>query len=106
MLESRGLTSPLIERVESFARGHPLALEMAAAAIRTQPNLEITEGPPPKVLQQLTQAFLAGLPLETMEAVEAATTVRRVTDRCSGHCSLSLVQERYSAIFKLSLSSM
>jgi class 3 adenylate cyclase len=80
MLESRGLTSPQIERVESFARGHPLALEMAAAAIRTQPNLEITEGPPPKVLQQLTQAFLAGLPLETMEAVEAATTVRRVTE--------------------------
>jgi hypothetical protein len=53
---------------------------MAAAAIRTQPDLEITEGPPPKVLQQLTQAFLAGLPEKTMEVVEATSVVRRVTE--------------------------
>lgn len=84
MLESRGLTPPQIERVKSFARGHPLALEMAAAAMRKQPNLEIKEGPPPKVLQQLTQAFLAGLSLETMEAVEATSTVRRVTEPLLG----------------------
>jgi class 3 adenylate cyclase len=80
MLESRGLTSTEVERVKGFARGHPLALEMAAAAIRTQPDLEITEGPPPKVLQQLTQAFLAGLPEKTTEVVEAASVVRRVTE--------------------------
>lgn len=80
MLESRGLTSSEVERVKGFARGHPLALEMASAAIRTQPDLEITEGPPPKVLQQLTQAFLAGLPEKTTEVVEATSVVRRVTE--------------------------
>jgi class 3 adenylate cyclase len=80
MLESRGLTPPQVERVKSFAQGYPLALELAAAAIHTQPNLEIKEGPPPKILQQLTHAFLAGLPVETMEAVEATSTVRRVTE--------------------------
>ena len=79
MLESRGLTPTQTKRVSSFARGYPLALEMAAAAIRTQPDLEITKGPPPRVLQQLTHAFLTGLPPETMEAVEATSTVRRVT---------------------------
>lgn len=80
MLESRGLTHLQIDRVKSYARGYPLVLEMAAAAIRTQPNLEITEGPPPRILQQLTQVFLTGLPTQTTEAVEATSSVRRVTE--------------------------
>jgi len=58
MLESRGLTPTQTKRVSSFARGYPLALEMAAAAIRTQPDLEITKGPPPRVLQQLNSRLL------------------------------------------------
>ena len=80
MLESRGLAPPQAERVRRFARGYPLVLEMAAAALRGDPNLVIREGPPPKVLQQLTKAFLAGLPLDSVEAIEAASTVRRVTE--------------------------
>jgi class 3 adenylate cyclase len=80
MLVSRGLTPDQIDRVKGFSRGHPLALEMAAAALRSQPNLEISEGPPPKVLRQLTSAFLGGLTPETAEAVEAASSVRRVTE--------------------------
>lgn len=80
MLTSRGLTESQAERVNRFARGHPLALELAAAALRTQPDLDVSGGPPPRVLQQLTQAFMVGLPSETTEAVEAASTVRRVTE--------------------------
>jgi class 3 adenylate cyclase len=80
MLQSRGVTDPQAERVNRFARGYPLALELAAAALRTQPALAISSGPPPKVLQQLTHAFLRGLPPEITEAVEAASTVRRVTE--------------------------
>lgn len=80
MLESRGLTPTQVERVQRFARGYPLVLEMAAAAIHTVPDLQISTGPAPKVLQQLTKAFLAGLPPDTVEAVEAASTVRRVTE--------------------------
>jgi class 3 adenylate cyclase len=80
MLVSRGLKVDQVERTKSFARGHPLALEMAAAAILSQPDLEITAGPPPKILQQLTQAFLAELQAETVEAIEATSVVRRVTE--------------------------
>jgi hypothetical protein len=80
MLESRGLTSVQVDRVKHFARGYPLALEMAAVAIRAQPDLEIADGPPPKVLQKLTHAFLSGLTPELLEAVEATSTVRRVTE--------------------------
>ena len=80
MLLSRGLTLQQAERVQHFAHGHPLALELGAAVVRSHPDLEVSHGPPPKVIQQLTGAFLAGLPAETMEAVEAASTVRRVTE--------------------------
>lgn len=80
MLASRGLTEPQLKRVNRFARGHPLALELAAAALRTQPGLELTGGPPPKVMHQLTDAFLTGLPPGVMEAVEAASTTRRLTE--------------------------
>jgi len=48
MLESRGLQPDQIEQVRKFAHGFPLALEMAAAAIRTQPDLKIVEGPSPE----------------------------------------------------------
>ena len=80
MLELRGVTQQQIKRVQAFARGYPLVLEMAAVAIRSQKDLDITEGPPPEVLRQLTQAFLAGLPMETSKAVEATSVVRRVTE--------------------------
>ena len=80
MLASRGLTTAQIGRVKRFARGFPLALELAAAAIRTQPDLEIMRGPPPKILGHLTSVFLHGLPPETEEAVQAAACVRRVTE--------------------------
>ena len=80
MLKLRGLTQLQVERVNRFARGYPLALELAAAALRNQPDLEIVGDSPPKVLQQLTRFFLAGLPSETTEAIEAASTVRRVTE--------------------------
>src|SRR3990172_9605898 len=42
--------------------------------------LEIKGGPSPKVLQQLTSAFLTGLHSEIREAIEAASTVRCVTE--------------------------
>jgi class 3 adenylate cyclase len=84
MLESRGLKPNQIERVEKFAQGFPLALEMAAAAISTQPDLEIADGPPPKILQQLTDAFLSGFALEIIGVVEAASTVRRITEPLLG----------------------
>jgi class 3 adenylate cyclase len=80
MMESRGLNPKHFETVQRFARGYPLVLEMAATALHAQPDLEIKDGPPPKILQQLTQAFLSGIDPEVVEAVEAASTVRCVTE--------------------------
>lgn len=80
MLERRGLGSAQVERARRFARGHPLALELAAAALRTQPQLDFDDAAPARLLQQLTSAFVAGLPRETTAIVEAASTVRRVTE--------------------------
>ncbi len=84
MLVARGLDAPRARRVNRFERGHPLALELAAAAIRERPDLKIDLAPPPKLLHQLTQAFVAELPEETIEAVEAASTVRRITEPILG----------------------
>src|SRR5262245_18566350 len=39
MLTRRGLTPDQAERANRFAHGHPLALELAAAALRAQPDL-------------------------------------------------------------------
>ena len=79
MLATRGLSEDQAARVNRFARGHPLALELAAAALRTQPDLDIALGPSPRVLQELTRAFLDGLAPEASEAVEAGSTLRVVT---------------------------
>lgn len=80
LLRARGFADSAIQRLSRFARGHPLALELAVAALRTQPDLDVVQGPPPKVLQRLTQAFLSGLSSDVMQVVEAAATVRRVTE--------------------------
>jgi hypothetical protein len=80
MLTARGLDAPSARRVNRFARGYPLALELAAAAVRERPDLEIDLAPPPRMVHQLTQAFVAELPAETVEVLEAASTVRRVTE--------------------------
>ncbi len=80
MLRLRGLNKSQIKKVNRFARGYPLALELASTAIKNNPDLEMVEGPPPKVLQHLTDSFLSGLPLETKEAIEASSTVRRITE--------------------------
>ncbi len=80
MLRLRGLKKSQMRGVNKFARGYPLALELASSAIRNQPDFEIIEAPPPKVLQHLTDSFLDGLPLEIKEAMEASSIVRRVTE--------------------------
>ncbi len=84
MLTARGLDAPRAKRVNRFARGYPLALELAAAAMRERPDLEIDLAPPPKMVHQLTQAFVAELPAETVEVVEAGSTVRRITEPILG----------------------
>jgi DNA-binding CsgD family transcriptional regulator len=80
LLRTRGLTELQAARVNAFARGHPLALELAAAALRVDPVLEIALGPPPSVIRQLLDVVLAGLSPRIVETLEASATSRRVTE--------------------------
>ena len=80
MLRSRDLTELEAARVNRFARGHPLALELAAAALRSDPDLQIELGPPPAVIGQLLEALGAELPESVLATLEAASTARRVTE--------------------------
>ncbi|MGI9533826.1 MAG: ATP-binding protein, partial [Thermodesulfobacteriota bacterium] len=80
MLQSRGLNHSQTESINNFARGYPLAIELAAAALKSQPELNIDSAPPAQVLQNLTNSFLLGLPVELKEAVEASSTTRRLSE--------------------------
>ena len=80
MLETRSLNPNQIQQVKKFAHGHPLALELGAAALRSQPDLKIHSGPPAKIVSQLSRVLLSGLSHDIMKAVEAASTVRWITE--------------------------
>ncbi|HXW46292.1 MAG TPA: LuxR C-terminal-related transcriptional regulator [Streptosporangiaceae bacterium] len=77
LLRSRGLDVAQAAWANGFARGHPLALELAAAAVRADPSC--TQGEP-VAPAGLLESFLGQLPATTVEAVEAAAMVRRVTE--------------------------
>jgi hypothetical protein len=80
MLCSRGLSQEQARRINEFTRGHPLALELAAAAGRAHPDLHIEDTAIPHVVQRLTEMFLSGLDAQMVEALEASSTVRRITE--------------------------
>ncbi|TCK20609.1 helix-turn-helix transcriptional regulator [Pseudonocardia endophytica] len=77
LLRSRGLDGAAALQLNAFAHGHPLALELGAAGARAG-----ARGTP--VLPELADAFLGGLPSTVVTAVEAASTVRRVTEPVLG----------------------
>ena len=80
MLKTRNLEKGQIERVKQFAHGYPLVLELGAAALRSQPDLNVHSGPPVKIVTQLSQVLLSDLSEVKMEAVQAMSTVRWTTE--------------------------
>jgi len=77
LLRSRGLDAAQAAWANGFARGYPLALELAAAAVRADPSCTRGE---PVAPAGLLESFLGQLPAATAEVVEAAAMVRRVTE--------------------------
>ena len=67
-------------RINRFARGHPLACKLAAAAALERPELKLQEVASQHVVAELTRLYLADVqdPL-TREALDAAAVVRRTT---------------------------
>jgi hypothetical protein len=89
----RGLTSEESENIYTFARGHPMALELAAKSVTSEPARKITYKSFPNIIHQLTQDFLLGLNTETRETLESVSIVRRYDDTLLKH----LLKENYQA---------
>jgi len=77
LLRRRGLDEREARWAGEFAHGHPLALELAAAAVRADPRCTQSRAVAP---DGLLEAFLGQLPPATVTLVEAASTVRRITE--------------------------
>jgi hypothetical protein len=80
LLSRAGIRDEDAQRINRFARGHPLALELAAAAVLERPELDLEEGALQRVVEELTRLYLADVrdPL-TRRALNAASVVRRTT---------------------------
>jgi class 3 adenylate cyclase len=106
MLRSRGLTEEQARRINEFTRGHPLALELAAAAGRAHPDLQIEEAAIPRVVARLTEMLLSGLDAQTVEALEACATVRRITEPLLATLlELPSARDQFDALRRLSFVS-
>jgi uncharacterized protein (DUF934 family) len=81
MLEGLGIRASETRRLNRIARGHPLALTLAAAGVAAQPLLEFEEAAAGRVIDELARLYLHEVedPL-THEALEAASVVRRTTE--------------------------
>lgn len=77
LLRARGLDPAQAAWANEFARGHPLALELAAAMVRRDASCVNW---PPVAPAGLLESFLGQLAPATVTVVEAASTVRRVTE--------------------------
>jgi DNA-binding CsgD family transcriptional regulator len=78
LVARHGLSPTLSSRVLDFARGHPLALELAAEAFRRHPDLQLPEGPPPEAVEELVDVLFDDLDPEIRTVVECSCVLRRV----------------------------
>ncbi len=80
LLAHSEVSGDVADRISRIARGHPLALKLAAAAITERQDLAIDEAATQRVVEELTRLFLADVedPL-TRQAIGAASVVRRTT---------------------------
>jgi hypothetical protein len=67
------------ERINRLARGHPLSLRLAAAAMIAGPALDPDATTITALLEELTRLYLAKLDGPTRRALDAASMVRRAT---------------------------
>ena len=80
LLDGAGVARRAAERIRRYARGHPLALHLAAAADQTRPGLHVDPGPPVEVADGLLRAILAETDPRTVATLEAACVLRRADE--------------------------
>lgn len=79
LLQRDGVEPVIARKLNRVVRGHPLALVVAASALRERPDLEIEEAAVQRVLQGLARAYLDDLDATTRHVLDAASVVRRTT---------------------------
>jgi hypothetical protein len=80
LLRRNGVDPPDAARLNRFACGHPLALELAAAAVRHHSALIPEDAAIPQVVAELSWLYLQDVDNSTTrQALEAASVVRRTT---------------------------
>jgi transcriptional regulator len=79
LLRQEGVVGDDLERINRLARGHPLSLRLAAAALVAGPELDHDATTVTAIVEELTELYLAQLDPVTREALDAASVVRRPT---------------------------
>jgi hypothetical protein len=80
ILRGAGLGEKDAVRINRFARGHPLALKLAASAALERPGFDLREETVHNVVQELTRIYLADIDDSVVRrALEASSVVRRIT---------------------------
>lgn len=78
LLRSSGLSAAQAHVLNRVARGHPLALRVAAA-VASHPGPALGEVVAQRVMEELSQRYLQQVDLPTRHALDAASVVRRAT---------------------------
>jgi AAA ATPase-like protein len=80
LLSHHGVGQAVAARLNLIARGHPLALRLAAAGVGERPDLSLEDAATQSVIAELTRLYLEDVrdPV-TREALDAASVVRRTT---------------------------
>ena len=79
LLAAEGVAAPEAARIERLARGHPLSLRLAAAALRSDPALVSGDPDLIAIMSPITRLYLDALDPVTRSVVDAACVVRRPT---------------------------
>ncbi len=85
LLLHSGVSEKNSQRINRFAKGHPLTLKLAASAALERPSLDLQDMAEHKVIQELSRLFLVDVADSvTREALEAASVARRITKSLLG----------------------
>jgi DNA-binding CsgD family transcriptional regulator len=79
LLAAHGIRGHDAERIRTFARGHPLAIVVAAEALARRPGLPLGSGAPAEVVEELFAVMLDDLGPPERAVAEATSVLRRVT---------------------------
>ncbi|UCB42396.1 MAG: winged helix-turn-helix domain-containing protein [Dehalococcoidales bacterium] len=80
LLSNTGVSEPDAQRINRLARGHPLALRLAAFAVTERPASHLEDVTMQSVVEELTRLYLSDVPDPlTRKALDAVSVVRRAT---------------------------